>query len=44
MDTIHQPPDSGTDPLPEWGTIPYFRAVIDRTAAERGLKPEPWKA
>jgi hypothetical protein len=43
MNTLTQPRDSGTDPLPPRGTIPYFRAVLDREAALRGLPPEPWK-
>jgi hypothetical protein len=42
MQTVTQPTVSGTDPLPEPGTIPYFRAVTDRAAAARGLTPEPW--
>jgi len=44
MRTLPSAPDSGTDPLPPRGTIPYFRAVVDLTAAERGLPWEPWKA
>jgi hypothetical protein len=39
MDTLHQPSVSDTDPLPEPGTIPYFRREL-----ARGLPPEPWAA
>jgi hypothetical protein len=44
MDTLHQPSVSDTDPLPEPGTIPYFRRELDQAAAARGLPPEPWAA
>jgi hypothetical protein len=44
MKTLTQTTDRTADPLPEPGTILYFRAVIDRTAAERGLTPETWPA
>jgi len=42
MPNVPSPADSGTDPLPPRGTIPYFRAVTDRALAARGVKPQPW--
>jgi hypothetical protein len=48
MSTVHQPSDSGTDPLPPPEVTPYFRRVAefrrvaDQAAAERGWPPEPW--
>jgi hypothetical protein len=50
MPTVHQPPVSDTDPLPEPGTIPYFRrcaavlAAVEQEAAVRGLPPDPLAA
>ena len=50
MPNLHQPPVSGTDPLPPSDTTPYFRRCADvREAVEaetavRGLPPEPWAA
>jgi hypothetical protein len=47
MDTLHQPPDSGTDPQ---AATPYFlsRAEFRREAAaeaaRRGLGPDPLAA
>jgi hypothetical protein len=40
--TIHEPTVSGTDPLPEPGTIPYFRRELDAAAERWGLDPVPW--
>ena len=42
MDTLAQQTVKTPDPLPEWGTIPYFRAVADLAIAARGVKPQPW--
>jgi hypothetical protein len=42
MPNLPSAPD--TDPLPEQGTTPYFRAAVDAEAARRGLPPEPWAA
>ena len=49
MPTVHQSPDSTTDPLSPPEVTPYFRAARYReayglAAAQRGLPPEPWAA
>ena len=50
MPTVHQPPDSGTDPLPPPDTTPYFRRcaavreAVEQEAALRGLLPDPLAA
>jgi hypothetical protein len=43
MQTLHQPPDSGTDPA----AARYFRMLavheaVEEEAARRGLPPVPW--
>lgn len=43
MHTVTQPPVSD-DPLPPPDVTPYFRALLEQAAAERGLPPEPWPA
>jgi hypothetical protein len=50
MDTLTQPPDNPAGPLPDPGTIPYFRrcaevdAAVRLEAAVRGLPPDPLAA
>jgi hypothetical protein len=44
MDTLAQQAVKTPDPLPEPGTIPYFRAELDLAILRRGLRPPPWAA